>query len=158
MAVSDLERRVETLESIEAIKRLKHQYCAYCDDGYDADGIAAQFVEDGIWDGGEEFGRHEGRAAIHAHFARVSSQIVFAGHLVMNERIDVDLDNDSARGQWWIIMPATMVMEGVKTAVWLLGQYDDRYVRRDGTWMYQTLTVNIHFVKPHKDGWVEDDA
>ena len=155
MAVSDLERRVESLESIEAIKRLKHQYCAYCDDGYDPDGIAAQFVEDGIWDGGEDFGRYEGREAIHAHFTRVSSQIVFAGHLVMNERIDVDLDSDSARGQWWIIMPATIVMEGVKTAVWLLGEYDDRYVRRDGTWLFESLAVDIHFIKPHKDGWVE---
>ena len=155
MAVSDLERRVETLESIEAIKRLKHQYCAYCDDGYDADGIAAQFVEEGIWDGGDDFGRYESREAIHAHFTRVSSQIVFAGHLVMNERLDVDLDSDSARGRWWIIMPATIVMEGVKTAVWLLGEYDDRYVRRDGTWMFESLTVDIHFIKPHKDGWVE---
>ena len=155
MTMSDLERRVETLESVEAIKRLKHQYCAYCDDGYDADGIAAQFVEDGIWDGGDDFGRYEGREAIHAHFNRVSSQIVFAGHLVMNERLDVDLDSDSARGRWWIIMPATIVMEGVKTAVWLLGEYDDRYVRRDGTWMFESLTVDIHFIKPHKDGWVE---
>ena len=155
MAVSDLERRVEALESIEAIKRLKHQYCAYCDDGYVPDGIASQFVEDGVWDGGEHFGRYEGREAIRAHFARVSSQIVFAGHLVMNERIDVAPENDSARGQWWIIMPATMMIEDVATAVWLLGEYDDRYVRRDGTWMFQTLTVNIHFVKPHKDGWVE---
>ena len=155
MAASDLERRVETLESIEAIKRLKHQYCAYCDDGYDADGIAAQFVEDGIWDGGDDFGRYQGREEIHAHFTRVSSQIVFAGHLVMNERIDVDLDSETARGQWWIIMPATIVMEGAKTAVWLLGEYDDSYVRRDGTWMFETLSVDIHFIKPHKDGWVE---
>ena len=155
MAVSDLERRVETLESIEAIKRLKHRYCAYCDDGYDADGIAAQFVDDGVWDAGAAFGRYEGRAAIRAFFAGVSSQIVFAGHLVMNEIIDVDADCDSAHGRWWIIMPATMMVEGAKTAIWLLGQYDDRYVRRDGVWMYQTLTVNIHFVKPHKDGWVE---
>ena len=155
MAVSDLERRVETLESIEAIKRLKHQYCAYCDDGYDADGIAAQFVEDGVWDAGAAFGRYEGREAIRAFFAGVSSQIVFAGHLVMNERIDVDADSDSAHARWWIVMPATMMMEGVKTAVWLLGEYDDRYVRRDGTWMYETLSVNIHFVKPHRDGWVE---
>ena len=155
MAVSDLERRVETLESIEAIKRLKHQYCAYCDDGYDADGIAAQFVEDGVWDAGAAFGRYEGREAIRAFFAGVSAQIVFAGHLVMNERIDVDADSDSAQARWWIIMPATMMMEGVATAVWLLGEYDDRYVRRDGTWMFQALTVNIHFVKPHKDGWVE---
>ena len=155
MAVSDLERRVEMLESIEAIKRLKHQYCAYCDDGYDADGIAAQFVEDGVWDAGAAFGRYEGREAIRAFFAGVSSQIVFAGHLVMNERIDVDADSDSAHARWWIVMPATMMMEGVKTAVWLLGEYDDRYVRREGTWMYETLSVNIHFVKPHRDGWVE---
>jgi len=86
----------------------------------------------------------------------VSSQIVFAGHLVMNEQIDVDVDSGTARGQWWIIMPATMMMEGVKTAIWLLGQYDDRYVRRDGTWMFQSLNATIHFVKPHKDGWVEE--
>ena len=71
----------------------------------------------------------------------------------MNEIIDVD--GDSARGAWWIIMPATMMMDDVPTAVWLLGQYDDRYVRRDGVWLYQSLTVNIHFVKPHRDGWVE---
>ena len=73
----------------------------------------------------------------------------------MNERIDVDAESDSAHARWWIVMPATMMMEGVKTAVWLLGEYDDRYVRRDGTWMYETLSVNIHFVKPHRDGWVE---
>ena len=75
---------MDTLESIEAIKRLKHEYCAYCDAGYDPDGIASQFVEDGVWDGGEAFGRYEGREAIRAFFAGVSSQIVFAGHLVMN--------------------------------------------------------------------------
>ncbi len=155
MAESELERRVDALESIEAIKRLKHQYCAHCDDGYDPDGIASQFVEDGVWDAGDAFGRYEGREAIRGFFAGVSEQIVFAGHLVMNEQIDVDAENDSARGLWWIIMPATMIQDGVPTAIWLLGQYDDRYVRRDGAWLFQSLKATIHFVKPHKDGWVE---
>ena len=82
-------------------------------------------------------------------------QIVFAGHLVMNERIDVDVDNDSARGQWWIIMPATMMMDGVKTAIWLLGEYDDRYVRRDGTWMFQTTERDHPLREAAQDGWVE---
>jgi hypothetical protein len=155
MTMSDLERRIDTMESIEAIKKLKHQYCLYCDNGYDPDGIASQFVEDGVWDGGDDFGRHEGRDAIHAHFAAVSGRIIFAAHMVMNERIEVDVDSDTARGFWWLIMPATMIEDGVKTAVWLLGEYDDRYVRRDGTWLYEALKVNIHFIKPHKDGWVE---
>jgi len=155
MTTSDLERRVDTLESVEAIKRLKHQYCAYCDDGYDPDGIASQFVEDGVWDGGAAFGRYEGRDAIRTFFAGVSERIVFAGHLVTNERIDVDVATDTARGRWWIIMPATMLEDGKKTATWLLGEYDDRYVRRGGVWLFQSLRATIHFVKPHKDGWAE---
>jgi hypothetical protein len=155
MAVSDLERRIDTLESIEAIKKLKHQYCAYCDDNYNPDGIASQFVEDGVWDAGEAFGRYEGRAAIREFFAGVSGQIIFAGHLVMNEQIDVDVENDTARGLWWIVMPATMMQDAAPTAIWLLGQYDDQYVRRDGTWLFQNLKATIHFVAPHKDGWVE---
>ena len=52
MSLEDIERRLRALEDVEAIKRLKARYCAYCDDHYDADGIASLFVEDAIWDGG----------------------------------------------------------------------------------------------------------
>ncbi len=156
MTGRDLEHRIDTLESIEAIKRLKHDYCAYCDAGYDADGIASQFVEDGIWDAGEAFGRYEGREAIRTFFMGVSKQIVFAAHMVTNERIEVDVDANTARGRWWIIMPATTIDdEGARTAVWLLGEYDDRYVRREGRWLFQSVEATIHFVEPHKDGWAQ---
>ena len=60
MAVSDLERRVDTLESIEAIKRLKHEYCAYCDDGLQPGrhrcAVRQARVLDGVWDGGLGWG------------------------------------------------------------------------------------------------------
>ena len=45
MNVEDLARRLQVLEDIEAIKKLKARYCAYCDNQYDADGIAALFTE-----------------------------------------------------------------------------------------------------------------
>ncbi len=63
MSLEDLERRIKVLEDIEEIKRLKHRYCAYCDDSYDADALADLFTEDAVWDGGER-GRNDGREAI----------------------------------------------------------------------------------------------
>ena len=71
------EEKVERLSAIEDIKQLKARYCQLCDAGYDPDGIAAMFVEDGVWDGGEQFGCHVGREAIHGFFSGVSSDIVF---------------------------------------------------------------------------------
>ncbi len=60
--------RLRQLEDIEAIKRLKAQYAAACDDNYDADAIANLFVENALWDGGN-FGKAEGREKIRAFFA-----------------------------------------------------------------------------------------
>ena len=52
-------QRLARLEAVENIRRLKHKYCWYCDQGYDPDGIIGLFAKDGIWDGGP-FGRHVG--------------------------------------------------------------------------------------------------
>ena len=72
-----LAQQVDRLTSIEAIKQLKARYCMYCDDSYDPDGICGLFVEDGIWDGGERFGRHVGTEEIRTFFAGISGEIVF---------------------------------------------------------------------------------
>ena len=52
MATETLEERLQRIEDIEAIRLLKHRYCAFCDDNYDADGIAALFTENAVWDAG----------------------------------------------------------------------------------------------------------
>lgn len=136
------QQRLARLEAIEAIKQLKYRYCAYCDDHYNPSGIAALFTEDAIWEG-ESFGQHVGRAAIKAHFERVSGEIVFAAHLALNPIIEVD--GDTATGKWRLIMPATVITRGIKEARWLLGAYDDHYVRVDGVWMFQHLRFHINF-------------
>ena len=53
--MSELEQlatRLQVLEDIEAIKKVKAEYCAHCDNGPNAQGIGALFAEDGVWDGG----------------------------------------------------------------------------------------------------------
>ncbi len=83
MNLEDLERRLRVLEDIETIKKLKARYCAYCDNNYDADGIASLFTEDAVWDGGK-FGRYEGREAIRTFFRGAPRIFPFAIHQVMN--------------------------------------------------------------------------
>jgi hypothetical protein len=146
------QQRLARLEAIEAIKQLKYRYCAYCDDNYNPPGIAALFTEDGIWEG-ESFGRHVGRDAIRGHFERVSREIVFAAHLALNPIIEVD--GDAATGQWRLIMPATVMTNGVKEGRWLLGAYVDRYVRVRDVWMFKHLSFRINFYSPHLGTWAE---
>ena len=67
MSLADLERRIQILEDAGAIRNLKAQYAAYCDDNYDADKIAELFVEDAHWES-TGLGRFEGREAIREFF------------------------------------------------------------------------------------------
>lgn len=153
MAVESFEQQVARLAAIEDIKQLKARYCAYCDDGYNPDGIAGLFVEDGIWDGGEEFGCHEGRAKIHAFFSNVSDQIHFAAHLVQNPIISVQ--GESASGEWRLLCPCTTQSEsGDEEARWLLAEYRDEYVKRGDRWLFKSLRVSLNFSATHRDGWV----
>jgi hypothetical protein len=155
MTDADLEARVRRLEDIEAIKQLKARYCALCDAGYDADGIAPLFTEDGLWDGGRTFGRREGRAAIHAHFAAASRRISIARHQVMNPIIEVD--GDDATGEWLLFQPCTIPgSDGDEDqALWLAATYHDRYRRVDGDWMIAAMVIDVVFFTPFEVGWAK---
>src|ERR1700739_2881321 len=97
MNVDDLAKRVQLVEDVEAIKKLKHQYCHYCDDNYDEKGIAPPYPEKATWEGGG-IGKFEGREAIRTFFKGASKSFKFAVHNVMNPIIDVQ--GDRATGEW----------------------------------------------------------
>lgn len=150
MNLEDLERRLRVLEDIEAIKKLKARYCAYCDNNYDADGIAALFTEDAVWDGGN-FGRYEGREAIRTFFRGAPRIFPFAIHQVMNPIIEVE--GEQAKGQWYLFQPATLA-EG-NQAVWLAARYEEEYVKVESEWKFKRLKVFPSFLTPYDQGWVK---
>ena len=150
MTMEDLERRIRVMEDIEEIKRLKARYCAYCDDSYDADGIAGLFTEDAVWDGGMR-GKAEGREGIRDFFVRAPQRLPFAIHMVMNPIIDVDGDN--ATGTWYLFQACTFA-EGDR-AVWGSARYDEEYVRVNGDWKFKNLTLTSFFWTPFDQGWVK---
>ncbi len=153
VANDELLRRVERLEAIEAINRLKHQYLAYADDNFDPDGIASLFTEDAVWDQ-EAFGRYVGREAIHRHFRDDAGDFIFCAHLAANPIIDID-GPDTARGKWRMIMLATMRTNGGKEAKWFLCAYDEEYQRVNGEWLFKRITGHANFFAPHSTGWAD---
>lgn len=148
MTLENLERRLQLLEDIEEIKRLKARYCAYCDAGYDADGIATLFTEDALWDGGMR-GRAEGREEIRSFFIRAPERLPFAVHMVMNPIIEVD--GDTAKGTWYLLQACTYAQGN--QAVWGSARYDEEYVRVNGDWKFKALKLTSFFWTPFEQGW-----
>jgi hypothetical protein len=147
-----LATRIDRLESIEAIKKLKHLYMHYCDLGYPPDKLGPLFVDNAVWTS-KDFGHHVGRPAIEAFFGGVSAQIVFAAHLAMNFIIDVD--DEKGTGKWRILMPSTMVEGSKKLSRWLLGDYVEEYVRLDGVWLFNRIDFVVNYNVPFDQSWAE---
>ena len=143
--LSELKTSVE-----EAIKALKHVYMNYCDLGYPPDRLGPLFADDAVWES-EIFGRHEGRDASETFFGGISSSIVFAAHLALNGVIDVD--GDSGTGHWRLLMPCTLLDNGDKVSRWMLGDYEERYIRINGTWLFKHVNVFMNFTINWNEGW-----
>ncbi len=152
MSQLTLEERVQHLEDVEAIKRLKHQYMEY-GNVYDADGFITLLTEDTVWDGGAAFGRHEGVEAVAQMVRDAGSQINFSAHFVMNELIDVD--GDRASGKWWLLMPCTVNTDSGGEAQWIMAAYDDEYAKIDGRWLIKSTKLDVKVFAPHSKGWAE---
>jgi ketosteroid isomerase-like protein len=149
MNLEDIAQRVQTLEDVEAIKKLKARYCAGADER-DEDKFVGCFTEDAVWDGGN-FGHYEGKAAIREFFGTIPQVLSFAIHYVMNPRIEVN--GDQASGYWYLLEPCTM-LEGGEQAVWGVAKYEEEYVRVDGEWKIRNLILAPECWTPFEKGWV----
>ena len=150
MSLEDLERRIRMLEDIEEIKVLKRRYCSYCDDDYDADGLASLFTEDAVWES-DKFGKSQGREEIRSQFQRAPQMMPFAAHMVLNPIIEVN--GDTGKGTWYLFQACTFA-DGDR-AIWGSARYDEDYVRVNGHWMFQNLRLTSHFWTPFDQGWVK---
>ncbi len=143
-----LERRLQTLEDAEAIRNLKARYAALCDDNYDADGIAALFTEDALWES-PALGRFEGREAIRSFFKGASGIFSFAIHYSLNGHIEVKGDTASAR--WYLFMPCTVAAGN--QAMWRARIDHETYVRVDSIWMFRHKRSEPLMNSPFEAGW-----
>ena len=145
--MTDLDERLRRLEDEAAILRLKARYARFCDDGYDAEGIAGLFVPDGVWDGGELFGRAEGADGIRAFFAGASEHIPWALHFTLNPLIELAPDGRTASGSWYLWQPCVRRRRSGPVRSWLAGTYADTYERAEDGWRFRTVVVRARWLE-----------
>ena len=148
MADAELTKRIQMLEDVEAIKRLKAEYCDICDDKHNQDRIVSIFAEDGIWEG-KGVGRAQGHAEIRQLFKRFEEQISFSQHNVFNPRIEVS--GNEAKGIWYFLGPFTFRKDN--KPYWLAARYEDDYVKLGGQWKIKHLRAIGRMTAPYEIGW-----
>ena len=148
--MTTLEQRIQVLEDIEAIRKLKALYCVACDDNHNPEKLGPLFAEDATWEA-TVLGKAEGREAIKAYLAAVgtSGRIRNSAHHAINPVIDVQ--GDMATGHWRLIMLYTenLGTEQVRYQR-IIGWYRESYVRTIEGWKFQTLFCQVEESAPYQ--------
>lgn len=143
--MSELERRIERLEALEAIRDLDARYCRALDDG-DWDTLVSLFTDDGEFVG---LSTARGHAELRTFFAGLAAAGLTAfWHHVTNLEITLD-GPDTARARSFLWQPC--VQDGVPHIA--AGRYIDALRRVDGAWRYTTKQVAFDYFVPLSDGW-----
>lgn len=150
-----LEERVQELEDIRACEQLHYDYERYLDSGYDGEGIASLFVEDGLWSITGVGGTAKGHEAIKNHARNLGAAIPWGQHFMGVPQIKISEDGQTAEGSFRLICTINMVEDGVEDAYILIGKYSNKYVKVDGEWKYSELTGDIQKSSPWDKGWVK---
>jgi hypothetical protein len=159
--VEGLNVRLQRVEDIAEIQRLKAEYGRLTDARYDRNGVVERteverlaaeitdlFSDDAVWDGGKGLGVSTGRDQIYQRFCEPTLR--FSLHYFVKPEIVVD--GDRASGRWDILAPCTT---RDYRPVWMAGYEDDEYVRVEGRWLHSAMRLTVAFMAPHDRGWAK---
>ena len=149
MTLEELEKRVQCLEDIEAIKKLRALYAQYCDDNYNSEKLGELFTEDCVFDGGGVVGLYQGKKAIVEFFAKVPEKVSFSVHTVMVP--DITIEGNKARAGWYELCMCTL-RDGNR-AFWVVAFLKEEYKKVDGKWLISYHKNETFFTSPYEEGW-----
>ncbi len=147
--MDDTAQRLQVLEDVEEIRKLKARYCQACDDDHNPDKLGPLFTEDAVWEA-TVMGKAEGRAAIQKMLGDLgkSGTIRNSAHNVMNPVIEVN--GDTATGDWRLVMLYTGIYpNGELHYTRIIGWYKEQYARVDGRWYIKDLFCQVEESAPY---------
>jgi hypothetical protein len=145
MLSSTLEQRLLVLESIEAIRNLRCRYHELVneDAGPRLYGLFAP--EATINYGGR--GDVKGRESIREFFA--AFPVKWARQFVHNHVVQTD----GHTGTGYAYLDGRPIKDG--KSFYVVGRFDDEYVRMDGTWYFQRVVLTVHYMIEPSEGWAD---
>jgi hypothetical protein len=75
--------------------------------------------------------------------------------------VQVSKDGNVAKGMWHAFGPMSIFAAPFPcdveklTALWLMGKFNNEYVKEDGKWKIRSLYLKVFFVTPYEEGWVK---
>jgi ketosteroid isomerase-like protein len=136
--IFELEQKIQVLEDIEAIKKLKAKYWSSVD-AQQWEALADCCSEDMVFEN-PFFGRMEGRDYIIKVLKRAMRNVKTA-HQGHNPDIDI-VDNSSAQGTWAL---NDCVGQADQQFTRGYGRYEDDYVKENGAWKIKKSALTYVF-------------
>jgi SnoaL-like domain len=157
--VRELETTVQQLRDREAIRDLRYRYHEYVNEGKFAE-IPGLFTADGELDFAH-LGKANGHNEIARFFGALNQKpsagekdrprITWVKQFIHNHTIELDGD----RGRGFSYLEAKPIYNG--EAFLVAARYDDEYVRQNGQWKFQKMSLIPYFMVPLKEGWAQED-
>ena len=143
--VQALTALVERFDSIEAIRALRARYHELVNEDA-GPRLYELFAPDAavVYGGRPEV---RGRENIRAFFATFPVQS--ARQFIHNHVVDVE----GNRGTGFSYLDGRPVRDG--KSYYVVGRFDDEYIRLDGQWMFQRVVLSVHYMIEAAERWVE---
>jgi hypothetical protein len=145
-----LEDRIQRLEDIEAIRRLRNRYHFCLNEGRYHE-VRDLCVDDAVIELGY-LARYEGIEAIDRGFRAMGERERFFIKQFIHGH-DVEVNGDAATGRSYL--EARYGRFGVSWVV--AGRYDDTYVRVGGAWKFKAMMTELFYTVPNSVGWTGDE-
>ncbi len=156
-----LEKRIQTLEDIEAIKRLKAAYAHAADAKYTPDHQqrsqseldlfarvqADMHTEDAVWDGRPQWEYSVGREAFY-EVARTSVWSMATHYFTMPH---IEVAGDEATGIWYLWQTGT-IKAGNRSVI-MSAVTEDNYRKVDGVWLISKTRLALKYLTPVDVPW-----
>jgi hypothetical protein len=149
-----LEREVQQLEDVRAVKTLQRAYGYYTDRALWSE-VADLFADDATLELGAD-GVYAGKPRILEYLRRLGggrdglSYGELHEHLQLQPVVHIDKDGQHAKARW---RDVGMLGQYGKSAAWSEGVFENEYVKRNGVWMIQSAHLYVTFVAPFELGW-----
>ena len=164
MTLEELEARVQTIEDIEAIKKLQRAYCYYLEHWQDEEIISLWSQSPNVSVEIGDSGLYTGKEGVREFFSYPSHFFTSEPkpppeflHLLMpiSGIVDVDPGGKTAKGRWYGSGHLSVPRKGKVPAMISSGIWENEYVKEDGKWKFKKLLFYTIFGTPYKDGWVK---
>lgn len=152
--MATLQREVQRLEAIKAIKTLQRAYGYYVDQAL-WDEVADLFTQDAT----AEFARggvYQGKDRIRQFLYQLGDgtsglrQGQLNEHIQLQPVVHISRDGNTARARWRAFIMAGQFGE---RAVWGEGPYENEYRKEAGVWKISSLHWYQTFIVPYEGGW-----